>query len=71
MIEVTVPLVVSASLTFQVEKDEPVTPEMIAEHIATARRAFDRRGDDESGVYVSIEGPAGPPEFYDKEDQTS
>lgn len=65
MIEVTVPLTVRASLTFHVENYVEVTEQLIMQHINSATRAFDRRGDDESGVYVSIDGEHGEPEFYD------
>ena len=65
-IEVTFPLSIEASITFEVDDASEVTPKLIEEKIIAAQRELDRRGEDDcTGIYMIIQDTAGEPKFYD------
>ena len=64
-VEVTIPLMVTAIMSFEIDADTPVNDALIASKIAEAQRIIDRRGNDlETGIYFVIDN-YGEPTVYD------
>lgn len=67
-IEITVPLAIVGHLSFWIERgaSAEMIRDEIAEQIALARNRYEKQGEDPiTGVYVTIEGPAGDYTVYD------